>query len=82
MDLNKLLHNILSPEKVKTSLTDRYSYASDASFYYLIPQAVVQPANLNDVKALFALSEQTKPPWYLELLAQVCRVNLLLMAFL
>ncbi len=62
MDLNKLLHNILSPEKVKTSLTDRYSYASDASFYYLIPQAVVQPANLNDVKALFALSEQTKIP--------------------
>jgi D-lactate dehydrogenase len=60
MDLREALLEILPAEKVKTRLTDRYSYASDASFYYLIPQAVVQPSSLEEIKSLFELSHQTK----------------------
>ena len=59
MDLQEALLQILPAEKVKTRLTDRYSYASDASFYYLIPQAVVQPSSLEEIKSLFELSHQT-----------------------
>jgi D-lactate dehydrogenase len=59
MDIQEALLQILPKEKIKASISDRYSYASDASFYYLVPQAVVQPANLEDIKSLFQFS-QTK----------------------
>jgi D-lactate dehydrogenase len=57
MDIQEALLQILPKEKIKASISDRYSYASDASFYYLVPQAVVQPANLEDIKALFQFSQ-------------------------
>lgn len=60
MGLQEALLQILPAEKVKTKLIDRYSYASDASFYYLVPQAIVQPATLEEIKQLFQLSHQTK----------------------
>jgi D-lactate dehydrogenase len=59
MGIQESLLEILPADKVKTRLTDRYSYASDASFYYLIPQAVVQPSTLDEIKALFKLSHDT-----------------------
>ncbi len=62
MDLQEALLQILPAEKVKTRLTDRYSYASDASFYYLVPKAVVQPSSLEEIKSLFQLSHQTNTP--------------------
>ena len=62
MDLQEALLQILPAEKVKTRLTDRYSYASDASFYYLVPQAIVQPSSLAEIKSLFELSHQTNTP--------------------
>ena len=58
MGLQEALLQILPADKVKTRITDRYSYASDASFYYLVPQAVVQPSSLAEIKALFELSHQ------------------------
>ena len=62
MGLQEALLQILPTEKVKTRITDRYSYASDASFYYLVPKAVVQPSTLDEIKALFLLSHQTNTP--------------------
>lgn len=59
MGIQESLLEILPADKVKTRLTDRYSYASDASFYYLVPKAVVQPSTLEEVKALFKLSQKT-----------------------
>jgi D-lactate dehydrogenase len=51
-----LLTNILPKERVKTRLIDRYAYASDASHFYLLPQAVVQPVSIAEIQKLFEFS--------------------------
>lgn len=58
--LGNELRKILPAERVKTRLIDRYAYASDASHFYLIPQAVVQPISINEVKRIFELSKREK----------------------
>jgi D-lactate dehydrogenase len=57
VDFQKLL-NILPPDRVKTRAIDRYAFAGDASFYWLVPQAVVQPRDIVDVQALFKFSQE------------------------
>jgi len=65
----------LSPEEIKSSLAgaiaadrvlirpiDIIAYASDASFYRLIPKAVVQAQSLGEIQALFAFSQQMQIP--------------------
>lgn len=52
----------LPPNRIKTRLIDRVSYASDAGFYYMVPEAVVQPVDEAEIKALFAYSHQNKIP--------------------
>ena len=52
---NKLLH-ILPKERIKARLIDRYAYASDASHFYLVPEAVVQPISIEEVQKLFEFS--------------------------
>ena len=47
------LEKILPSERIKTSLLDRVTYAADAGFYYLIPQAVVQPVTDEEIISLF-----------------------------
>ena len=56
------LQELLPAESIKTSLIDRLSYASDAGFYQLIPQAVVLPATEQEIAALFRLSHQYHVP--------------------
>lgn len=46
----------LAPDRVLTRMIDRIAYASDASFYRLIPRVVVQPRSLDEIGALFRLS--------------------------
>ncbi|MBC7915303.1 MAG: FAD-binding oxidoreductase, partial [Pyrinomonadaceae bacterium] len=58
--LNKELLKILPKERVKTRLIDRYAYASDASHFYLLPIAVVQPVSIDEIKKLFELSHREK----------------------
>lgn len=58
MSLEKSLHRILPADRVKTRLIDRYAYASDASHFYLVPQAVVQPNTIEEVRRLFALAHE------------------------
>ncbi|MGO9677934.1 MAG: hypothetical protein ACLPW4_11840 [Candidatus Sulfotelmatobacter sp.] len=38
------------------------AYASDASFYRLIPKAVIQADGVDEIRALFALSRQHRIP--------------------
>jgi D-lactate dehydrogenase len=62
MDLKKELESILPPNRVKIRLIDRYAFASDASHYYLVPKAVVQPININEIQQLFHFSQQKRLP--------------------
>jgi D-lactate dehydrogenase len=59
--ISKLI-TLLGADRVKDSLMDRVSYASDAGFYYLVPEAVVQPATEEEVSALFAIAREEKKP--------------------
>lgn len=60
MDNLDALLEILPKERVKKRLIDRYAYASDASHFYLVPKAIVQPVSIEEVKALFAFSHKYK----------------------
>jgi D-lactate dehydrogenase len=56
------LKKIVPESRLKTRLIDLVSYASDAGFYYLVPRAVVQPVNEEEVTALFHFSHRTNTP--------------------
>ena len=60
MNLSQQLTQIFPHERVKTRLIDLYAYASDASHFYLIPKAVVQPINVVEIQQLFAFSHKNK----------------------
>ena len=62
MDFSESLLYILPKERIKTRLIDKLSYASDAGFYKLIPMAVVQPANEEEIKNLFNFSHTHRIP--------------------
>ncbi len=60
-----LLHTLtkeISPKRIKTSLVDRTAYAGDAGFYHLLPKAVVQPINENEINILFEIANSYKIP--------------------
>jgi len=56
------LNKILPAEKIKARLIDRHAFAADAGFYYLLPQAVVQPDSIEEIKKLFVFAKQNKIP--------------------
>lgn len=56
------LQSILPAPQIKANLIDRYAFAPDASFYYLVPQVVVQPSSPDEIKKLFLLSQQQSIP--------------------
>jgi D-lactate dehydrogenase len=62
VDLPSSLSAILDPERVLTRPIDRVAYASDASFYRLIPEAVVRPRTIEEIQALFHASRAHAVP--------------------
>ncbi len=44
------LENALSADRVLTGAIDRLAFANDASVYRLVPQAVVQPKSLDELR--------------------------------
>ena len=62
LSLRDLLDRIAEPSRVLTKPIERVAFASDASFYRLLPQAVVLTQGIDEVKALFALSQQQRIP--------------------
>jgi D-lactate dehydrogenase len=62
MDLARELAGILPPDRVRTRRIDRIAWASDASVYRLLPRAVVMPATIEEVRALFRFSRTHRVP--------------------
>jgi len=56
--LEKKLLSILPKERVRARLIDRYAFASDASHFYLVPRAVVQPVSIEEIKKIFEFSHR------------------------
>jgi len=53
---------IVGEARVLTRPIDRIAWASDASFYRLVPQAVVHAQSVDEVRALFALARDRRTP--------------------
>jgi D-lactate dehydrogenase len=62
MSLDSDLSSILPASRVHTRLIDRVAYANDASYFRLVPQAVVQPNSIGEIQALFKFSQQNHIP--------------------
>jgi D-lactate dehydrogenase len=60
--LQELLGRIVEPKRVLTRPIDRIAYAADASFYRLIPRAVVQSRTLEEIQSLFGFSHEHRVP--------------------
>jgi len=45
-------------ERLKTRLIDLHAYSSDASFYTLVPKAVVFPASVEEIRTLFGIARR------------------------
>ena len=60
MDLQSQLSQIIHPSRVLTSNLHRIAYANDASYFRLVPQAVVQPNSIGEIQALFKFTKQHK----------------------
>src|SRR6185503_3017437 len=62
MDLQSQLAQIIHLTRVHTRLIDRIAYANDASYFRLVPQAVVQPNSIREIQSLFKFTQQNKIP--------------------
>jgi D-lactate dehydrogenase len=62
MNLTFDLSLLLDSKRVFTRPIDRIAYASDASFYRLIPEAVVHPNSIQEIRDLFTYSWKNKIP--------------------
>src|SRR3989304_7527358 len=62
MDLYNGLSRIIHPSRVLISYLHRIAYASDASYFRLVPQAVVQPESTSEIQALFQFTQQHQIP--------------------
>jgi len=52
----------IHPSRVLTSYLHRIAYANDASYFHLVPQAVVQPNSIAEIQSLFKFTQQNKIP--------------------
>src|SRR6266545_7953814 len=62
MNLQSQLSHILSSSRVHTRTIDRIAYANDASYFHLVPQAVVQPNSISEIQALFKFTQGHRIP--------------------
>jgi D-lactate dehydrogenase len=61
-DLESQLGKIIGPSRVLTHPTDLIAFAADASFYRLVPKAVVLARGADEVDKLFRFSHQHRIP--------------------
>jgi len=62
VQLQSQLSQIIHPARVHTRLIDRIAYANDASYFRLVPQAVVQPNSISEIQSLFKFTQQNRIP--------------------
>ncbi|MCU0255922.1 MAG: FAD-dependent oxidoreductase, partial [Vicinamibacterales bacterium] len=60
--LHDALRGAIDPARVLTRPIDLVAFASDASFYRLMPKAVVLARDVDEVRALFRLSRERRVP--------------------
>lgn len=61
-DIRPALERFLQPDQILDREIDRIAYASDASFYRLVPRAVVRPRSIGDVQAILRFSRASRIP--------------------
>ena len=61
-DIVSALEQVMDKERILTRPIDRIAWASDASFYRLIPKAVVHAKSLDEISGLFSFSHQYRIP--------------------
>ncbi len=52
----------VSSDDYSTRLIDRLAYAHDASLYRVVPDAIIRPANENEIKSLLRHGNETQTP--------------------
>ena len=62
MELQVQLSQIIPSVRVRARLIDRIAYANDASYFRLVPQAVVQPNSISEIQSLFKFTQRHKIP--------------------
>jgi D-lactate dehydrogenase len=60
--LHEKLSSIFPESRIKTRPIDRVAYANDASYFRLVPQAVIQPNSINEIQSLFKFSQGERIP--------------------
>ncbi len=60
--LRRALAAVLPGERIHDRLVDRIAHASDASFYRLVPEVVVEPVTPGEVQGLFAVARELGLP--------------------
>jgi D-lactate dehydrogenase len=61
-NLKEKLSSILPDQRIRARLIDRIAYANDASYFRLVPQAVVQPNSISEIRALYRFSQGQRIP--------------------
>ncbi len=61
-DMQSALKGLVASDRVLVRPIELIAWASDASFYRLIPKAVVKTQGLEEIRALFDFSQQTRIP--------------------
>lgn len=61
-DLAEALAAVVERDRVLTRALERVAFASDASFYHLIPRAVVLSRSIQEIQALFRVSRALRIP--------------------
>jgi len=62
MQIRHALRESIDPERILIRPIDLVAFASDASFYRLMPRAVVQPKRAEEIKHLFRFSHEFSIP--------------------
>src|ERR1700728_1605325 len=60
--IRDLLRELIDPERILIRPIERIAFASDASFYRLIPRAVIQTQTAEEIKHLFRFSQEHRIP--------------------
>jgi D-lactate dehydrogenase len=58
MELIKELSAVFPSPRLKHKLIERHAYSSDASFYTMVPKAIVFPVNVEEVQQLFIIAKK------------------------
>jgi D-lactate dehydrogenase len=61
-EIKSLLAGAVDPRRILTRPIERVAYASDASFYRLMPRAVVQAKDVSEIQTLFRFSHEHRIP--------------------